>query len=239
MTLELYTPIPALFALTLAMFVLALLPGPGLLIVVSRTLTNGIKGGVSATLGMVTGDLIFVLVTIYGLSMITNVWQDIAIWIRYIGAGYLLWLSVSLIRQKPNSEIPLNARNEENTTASAIETSTKDYTAALLITLSNPKAFLFYGSLFPAFIDLQNVGQLDIVIILLITIIAIGGTMVGYTLITHFSKSLTYKKSLANKRPSTGNSAITDKEPFTAKLFQYLAALALTATAIYMLSMDV
>ncbi|WP_048305565.1 LysE family translocator [Halomonas sp. PR-M31] len=52
--------------------------------------------------------------------------------------------------------------------------------SGLLLTLGDVKAIFFYASLFPAFVNLATIGTLDIAIIAVITIVAVGGVKLGY-----------------------------------------------------------
>ncbi len=60
------------FALAGAMLLLAIIPGPGVYAVVARALASGFKHSVIVILGIVMGDLIFLLSAIYGLAAVAE-----------------------------------------------------------------------------------------------------------------------------------------------------------------------
>ena len=83
-------------ALFISMVVLALLPGPGILVVMARSVSAGLRHGVSATVGIVAGDFVFITLALLGLATLSSVLGELFIFIKYIGAAYLIWLGVSM-----------------------------------------------------------------------------------------------------------------------------------------------
>ena len=59
-------------ALFTAMIALALFPGPGVLVVISRTISLGFKQGLVTVIGILVGDFIFILLAIFGLSALAD-----------------------------------------------------------------------------------------------------------------------------------------------------------------------
>lgn len=179
----------AAMALLLAMFILALLPGPGILIVVSRTLAQGLHAGILTSLGILTGDFVFIALAVYGLSALANWMGELFLLIKYVGGAYLFYLGAKILWGKTSEA---NTSKEPLEIAASIESTVNNrvfkkiakhstnYLAGLLTTLSNPKAMLFYASFFPTFLDLSKLDGLDIAIILFITTITVFGTMCMY-----------------------------------------------------------
>ena len=163
--------------LFVAMVVLALLPGPGIVVVVSRTLSQGFRAGVVCTAGIVCGDFIFIALAILGLSSLAESYSEVFLFIRYFGAAYLIFLGVTLLRSsKSAANGYLSAKPSHHTLS---------FFAGLLTTLSNPKAILFYVSFFPTFLDLNALTVIDIVVLILITSCSLGGVMLGYAWAAH------------------------------------------------------
>jgi len=167
-------------ALFFAMVLLALIPGPGVLIVTARAMSGGLLHGALATAGVVAGDYVFIALAILGLVTLSSVLGELFIIIKYIGAAYLVWLGISLMRA-PVSGKPQPAAGSPNRLAS--------FLTGLITTLGNPKAILFYISFFPAFLDLERVSLADAVIVYAITTVAIGGVMFGYAVAAVKAKS--------------------------------------------------
>ena len=189
------------------MLVLAALPGPGILVVVSRTLGGGIKHGAVATLGILSGDYCFIFLSIVGLTALQNVLGTFFVVVKFLGAVYLLFLAWSLLRK---SDIDLPYR------ASIVASFRSSYLSGLLTTLSNPKAILFYAGFFPGFVNLRSLNIADVAMILAITTTAVGGTMMVYA-------------TLANRLARLG------AKRGGARIIPYLAAVILVGTALWLI----
>lgn len=172
-------------ALTLfaAMVVLAMLPGPGILVVVARSLSGGLKHGIATSIGIVAGDYVFIVLSVFGLASLAQTMGEFFVFVRYAGAIYLIYLGISILRSSTQSS---STELEGNIVSSKRHSMpySMDFVAGLLTTLSNPKAILFYLSFFPAFLDLSTMRYDDLIFILLITTFAVGGTMIAYSYVS-------------------------------------------------------
>lgn len=164
------TSIIALFS---AMIVLAAIPSISVFTVVTRTASLGFIHGLFTTIGIVVGDLIFIIIAIWGLSFLIEKMGYLFISIKYLGGAYLIWLGIGLCKSKSSSTIPQDV----------IESSLfSSFLAGLSITLADQKATLFYLSFFPAFLELNKISYLDTGIIIGVAILAVGGVKLCYTL---------------------------------------------------------
>lgn len=184
------------FALFTSMVILALIPGPGILAVVSRTLSAGMQHGVSTTAGIVAGDFVFITFALLGLAALSSAMGEFFLLIKYAGALYLIWMGVSLIRAGGKSLDVKTVKTHSHVAS---------FMAGLITTLGNPKAILFYLSFFPAFLELQTLTPFDTAVIFLITTVAVGGVMLAYAWAFHVSKGRFQRiKSSALPRYASG-----------------------------------
>lgn len=170
MTLE------ASLLLASTIFILGIIPGPGVLLVVSRTISGGLSASLWTISGIISADLIFLLIVVYGLQAIASLLDSAFIFIQTIGAAYLIWLGLSIWKS------PSISLNLGKTTQHRSQSFYALWVTGLLITLSNPKAILFYMSFLPAIIDITTLTLLDITIMGLIICSTIGGIMFFYAL---------------------------------------------------------
>lgn len=190
MTLE------ASLLLASTIFVLGIIPGPGVLLVVSSTLNGGFSAGVWTITGMICADLIFLLLVVYGLQAVTSVLDSALIFIQGLGAAYLLWLGIAVWTS------PTVLLNSAEASRNKLQSFFSLWLTGLLITLSNPKAILFYLSFLPAIVDITSLTLIDIGIMSLIICTTIGGIMFFY--------SMTVIKAKSRVRPSS-SSRITQR----------------------------
>ena len=185
-----------MLALFGTMAVLAFVPSMSALMVATRSAASGLIHGIMTAIGIVLGDIIFILVAIYGLSLLADTLGDLFVWIKYLGGAYLIWLGISLVISKSR----LSNNDENNDTAEFNKTSKlSSFMAGLLITLADQKAILFYLGFFPAFVNLETLTILDTSIILTITIISVGGAKLIYALMADQSKQFfTNSRALNN-----------------------------------------
>ena len=162
--------IAALFA---AMAVLAAVPSVSVFAVTARAASAGLAHGAATAAGIVLGDLVFILIAVFGLAVVTETMAAWLFLINYAAAAYLVWLAARLWRER--SRTIENERAENGTLLSSFMT-------GLLITLADQKAVLFYLAFFPAFVDLPALTGADIAVIVAITLVAVGGVKLGYAL---------------------------------------------------------
>ena len=169
--MQLTVTLGSMVALFAAMLVLAAMPSSSVLIVVSRSANSGFIHGALAALGIVVGDIFFILIAILGLSLLAESMAEMFVLVRYLGGAYLVWMGISLLRAKPAE---LKVKNSGSASLSS------SFISGLLFTLADQKAILFYLGFLPAFINLSSLTLADIAVILAITLIAVGGVKVAY-----------------------------------------------------------
>ncbi len=179
-----------------SIFILGIIHGPSVLFVVSRTISGGFSAGLWTIIGMVCADLIFLLIVVYGLQVIANVLDSAFIFIQLLGAAYLIWLGIATWKSPhiivdPSKTSPHKPRSLPTL-----------WLSGLLITLSNPKAILFYISFLPAIVDITSLSLMDISVMGLIICSTIGGIMFFYVLTVVKAK---------NKMRPLSNSRITQR----------------------------
>ena len=95
----------SLFAI---MVTLAIIPSTSVALVVTRSATLGVGNGIAVALGIVLGDLIFILLAILGLSVIAETMGGFFLVIKYLGGAYLLWLGFVLLTSNNKTTVSAN-----------------------------------------------------------------------------------------------------------------------------------
>lgn len=124
-----------------AIILFLLIPGPGNLALITSTGKGGVKGGLSASLGLILGDQCLMWAAVAGVAALLAAYPAAFHAVQWLGAGYLAWLGFKMIRAKPGAAPILNIQPRQYTRQ------------AFFITLLNPKAIVFYMAFFPLFID--------------------------------------------------------------------------------------
>ena len=134
--------ITSAFALYTTMVVLALLPGPGVIVVVARSLDSGFRQGLATAMGVLSGDFVFISLAVFGLAALAEVMGSFFVVIKYLGAAYLIYLGFSLIISKPStSEAGKETTKPANHSAS--------FLVGLITSIGNPKVILVLLQLLP------------------------------------------------------------------------------------------
>ena len=126
-----------------AALVLAATPGPGIFYVLARTLSGGRREGVHSSLGTFLGGLIHVVAAAFGLSAILAASATAFSIVKYLGALYLLWIGINMIRSR-------NAAFDESVPAAG---SLHVFRQGVLTEAMNPKTALFFLSFLPQFVN--------------------------------------------------------------------------------------
>lgn len=155
------------------MVILAAIPSASVALVVARSITLGVSHGIAVGAGIVIGDLVFVGLVMLGLTVIAEAMGGMFIVAKYLGALYLFWLGLSLLRAKDSDSFVIDQTNKRGSFFAS-------FFSGLLLTLGDIKAIFFYLSLLPIFINLAALRLADALIVVVVTILAVGGVKVLY-----------------------------------------------------------
>ena len=170
-----------------AMAVLALVPSVSVLAVSTRSATAGFAHGAFTAMGIVAGDIVFILLAILGLTALAETMDNLFVLVKYVGGAYLIFLGIKLWKSK----------SKEVEAAKIVKSSLlSSFLTGLFITLGDQKAILFYLGFFPAFVDLSTVSYLDVSIVITIAIVAVGGVKLGYAFLACRAGSLLHPKAI-------------------------------------------
>ncbi|GGQ79531.1 leucine efflux protein LeuE [Streptomyces asoensis] len=131
---------------------IVLLPGPNSLYVLSVAARRGVRAGYTAAAGVWCGDAVLMTLSAAGVASLLQGNAVLYAVVRYAGAGYLTWLAFGMLRaawgmwrtrreQVPAEDVPAGAQVE------------RPFRRALVVSLFNPKAILFFVAFFVQFVD--------------------------------------------------------------------------------------
>jgi threonine/homoserine/homoserine lactone efflux protein len=128
---------------------LSLVPGPAVLFVVGTALRSGLKPGIGAGLGILTGNALYFLASPLGLGVVLASAAPLFVALKWVGAIYLVWLGVRALRAKP-------AVLDQSAPVGADRTAFAAWRTAVLLQLGNPKAIVFFSALLPQFVHPES-----------------------------------------------------------------------------------
>jgi len=157
-----------LFAFTIAYAIAVLVPGPGVAAVVARALGGGFKAAFPMVLGILAGDLLYLVFAVFGLAAIAHYFNAVFEIVRILGALYLLYIAWTFWSARPGSE-QIGPRAEEHWS--------RTFLSGFSLTLGNPKTIVFYLALLPTVIPLDRMTPLafaEITAIVIVVLLIIG-----------------------------------------------------------------
>jgi threonine/homoserine/homoserine lactone efflux protein len=122
---------------------LLLIPGPTVLLVLSYALSQGRRVAVASASGVAMGDLIAMSLSLAGLGALVMASATLFIVLKWVGALYLIWLGIKLIRSAPSSGLPITPD---------VSDARGVFAHAALVTALNPKSIAFFIAFVPQFI---------------------------------------------------------------------------------------
>ncbi|MFF4538824.1 leucine efflux protein LeuE [Streptomyces aureus] len=131
---------------------IVLLPGPNSLYVLSVAARRGVRTGYTAAAGVWCGDTVLMTLSAAGVASLLQANAVLFSIVKYAGAGYLTWLAVGMLRA---ARAMWRARRDPVAESTEPETAAEErpFRRALVISLFNPKAILFFVAFFVQFVD--------------------------------------------------------------------------------------
>jgi len=134
----------ALFLVASALLTVA--PGPDIVYVLARGVSQGRKAGMAAALGFATGCIFHTLAAALGVAALIRSSPLAFDLVRYAGAAYLVWIGVQALRHRAAFAL---AGDGGGKALAAI------YRQSVIGNVLNPKVTLFFLSFLPQFVDAE------------------------------------------------------------------------------------
>jgi threonine/homoserine/homoserine lactone efflux protein len=138
-------PTTALLGFALISLGLVLTPGPNMIYLISRSITQGPAAGIVSLGGVALGFLFYMLCAAFGITALLFAVPYAYDALRFAGAAYLLWLAWQAV--KPSGRSPFQVKRL------AIDSPRKLFVMGFVTNLLNPKIAMLYIALLPQFID--------------------------------------------------------------------------------------
>lgn len=137
-----------LWTYVLGTIAIVLLPGPNSLFVLSVAARRGVRPGYAAACGVFVGDTVLMLMAALGAASLLKALPALFVGIKIVGATYLAWVGVQLLRGALR-----RWRGEAEVVEHDLADLHRPFRKALVVSLLNPKAILFFVSFFIQFVD--------------------------------------------------------------------------------------
>lgn len=127
-----------------AAWVLLVVPGPSVLYIVARSVDQGRAAGIVSALGVQLGSVVHVTAAALGLSALLMSSAEIFTVVKYLGAGYLVYLGVRKLMERQKFDVP---------GAMPRERLSRIFFQGVVVNVLNPKTALFFLAFLPQFVD--------------------------------------------------------------------------------------
>ncbi len=134
-----------LVAFFTAAVIFAFIPGPGMIYAAAQTMAGGRTVGLLGTLGLSIGGYLHVIAAAAGLSVVFHAVPPLYTAVKLVGAAYLVWLGVSMIRAK--------AAGSDGAPVVARKTGKRALIEGITVEMLNPKSAMFFLAFLPQFTD--------------------------------------------------------------------------------------
>ena len=136
---------PARFAIFIGIsWALILAPGPDMIYVISRGMAHGRRAGMLSAIGVVCGILVHTTAAAFGLTLILQTSAFAFLFVKFVGAIYLLYLGIKAWRDRSTFRLQSSASNEKFSTL---------FWQGVLSNVLNPKIAIFFMAFLPQFVD--------------------------------------------------------------------------------------
>jgi threonine/homoserine/homoserine lactone efflux protein len=122
---------------------LLLIPGPAVIYILNRSVSDGREVGLAAVAGLELGNMVHVVAASAGLSAVLATSATAFNTVKWLGAGYLVFVGVRTLLMRP-------ATMSGDSTSVTLK---RSFTQGVVVNTLNPKVALFFVSYLPQFID--------------------------------------------------------------------------------------
>jgi threonine/homoserine/homoserine lactone efflux protein len=154
-------------------FLIAVIPGPNVFFVLSQGLRSGFGAALGAIAGIALSPLVYLAVSVAGLSALLSKWPGALSGLRVAGAVYLIYLGGrmcwSALGAQGTGEPPADPASRRS-----------GFVQGFLTSFSNPKTILYWTAFLPQFLDLARPVTPQLVLLGVLGIVMEMVVLLGY-----------------------------------------------------------
>ena len=163
-------PIDYLLFLQIVFF-LCITPGTPRVVIVTYAINYGLKRSAITAFGDISANTIQMIFIAFGIGAIIVANPEILNYVKWIGIVYLLYLAFDLRKSSKNINFKQNLSSKKNLSL---------YRDGFMVAFFSPKAWVFFGAMFPQFLSLDGDFKIQLLILIISYVVIDFSTLILY-----------------------------------------------------------
>ena len=152
-------------------FFLCITPGTPKVVIVSYAINYGLKRSANTAFGDISANTIQMIFVASGIGAIITANSEVLNYVKWIGVAYLLYLAFDLKRSSKNINFKENLSSKTNFSL---------YRDGFVVAFFSPKAWVFFGAMFPQFLSLEGDFKIQLLILIISYVVIDFSTLILY-----------------------------------------------------------
>ena len=152
-------------------FFLTITPGTPRVVIVTYAINYGIKRSAITATGDVSANTVQMILVAFGVGTVVYVYPNILNYLKWIGILYLLYIAFDLVKSSKNLDFDKSLSEKSNLSL---------FRDGFLVAFFSPKAWVFFGAIFPQFLNLEGDFTIQLVILIISWVIIDFSTLMLY-----------------------------------------------------------
>ena len=152
-------------------FFLTITPGTPRVVIVTYAINYGLKRSVITAVGDVFANTLQMILVAFGIGALIFVYPNILNYLRWLGVLYLLYIAFDLVKSSKNLDFNKSLSTKSNLSL---------FKDGFLVAFLSPKAWIFFGAIFPQFLNLEGDFTIHLIILIISWVILDFSTLMLY-----------------------------------------------------------
>ena len=163
-------PIDYFLFLQIAFF-LTITPGTPRVVIVTYAINYGLRRSAITAIGDVSANTLQMILIAFGVGALVYAYPNILNYLKWIGILYLLYIAFDLVKSSKNLNFDKNLSTKNNLSL---------FRDGFLVAFFSPKAWIFFGAIFPQFLNLEGDFTIQLIILIISWVILDFSTLMLY-----------------------------------------------------------
>ena len=152
-------------------FFLTITPGTPRVIIVTYTINYGLKRSITTAIGDVSANTLQMILVALGVGSLVSAYPNILDYLKWIGVLYLLYIAYDLVKYSKSLNFDKSLSAKSNFSL---------FRDGFLVAFLSPKAWIFFGAIFPQFLNLAGDFTIQLIILMVPWVILDFSTLMLY-----------------------------------------------------------